>query len=282
MIIEVITLLTIPAAIIILHAFTPQSTAVDFYFHPWDPTIATTWTAALLHSSWKHVLSNSFAYILTMLTAYAVFYQWNRRRIMWLVFVVLLISTPPVAGILDVVVLRDYAGVVNPETNIKGFSGVVGALAGMLLALIGLYGNDRTESNLGYYLYFAIYLLAGGMLAIGYSAPVSRLVWIGFALSAGFGLIGYRLYQALNRLDDNSLKEIIGADSREFELIFWSATVVVVIIYASFPSNPGAGETATNIVAHLSGLVWGFVITFLLTKGATRFEFSSRGVTGPR
>lgn len=265
---EVAFLLSIPIALILIHAIVPRSLAEEFYFYPWSPETWTAWTAAIFHSSWEHVLGNSVAYGLAMFGIYSVFAAWDRRKFMWVVFGVLLLTTPAVTGLMNVVVLREYVGVVGPATNMKGFSGIVSALVGMLVAVLGVYGNERSGTSLGYSLYFGVFLLVAGVLAFLFGSSLGKLVQMGFLVLVGFGLIAYQVHRsfdgiegAVRRLDFNSPVVLnVGV----------GIVIVVGMLLIMFPANPAAGDSMTNVVSHFAGLVYGFLLTLFMGEVSVR------------
>lgn len=270
-VIEIGAFLSISALLLLVHATVGKGTAVNHYFYPATPTLIDAWTAALLHSSWEHAISNSFAYVITILTTYLIFYRWGRRRLMWVLFCVILVTTPPVVNFSNVIVYRDFLGVVTPEMNMKGFSGVVSAFLGVLWASVGFYTNHRTNSGIGYWVVFVAYLLIGAGFLITYGAALSIAIIVALVTTTGFLLAGHRLRSSFGDLSSRRILQVMKTES-DVLLMIWCIPVGLALVLGLFPAEPGAGDTMTNIVAHMAGLAWGFLITVAIVLGTLRLD----------
>lgn len=256
-------LLLIPVVLVLIHLIVPRTVADEFYFYPWRPTAVSALTAAVLHSSWRHVTSNAVAFGATILPIFAIYHRWGRRRTMWFLVVLLLVSTPLTKYVSNVLLLRDYFGVVGPATNTKGFSGIASAFVGMLLASVGFYVNDRTRTTAGYWVILGAIYCGLGVLVILYSLPPSRLLVSIAALAVGFGLIIHQFQSEFNSDSLGSPIQIIKSADLDFELVLISVAFVVVFMVGMFPSDISSSGTNTNIVAHFIGLLFGFSVTLL-------------------
>lgn len=255
--------MSIPTILLFIHGVVPVETASDFYFYPWRPTTVSAWTAAVLHASWKHVTNNSIAFAATIALLFAIYHMWGRRRTMWILVVFLIVTTPLTKFISNVMLLRDYFGVVGPATNMKGFSGIASAFVGMLIASVGVYTNDRTRTTAGYWVILGAVYLGLGILAVQYSLQPNRLVASIVALLVGFGLIAHQLRSEFDEPEFETMIQRFRNLDVEFDVILLSIGLTVVFIVGMFPSEITGDGTTTNIVAHFVGLAYGFFITLI-------------------
>lgn len=264
--VEVGILLGIPAGLLLLHATVRPGWAVEHYFYPANPSLIDAWTAAVLHASWNHVVSNALAYTITILTTYLLFYQWGRRRVFWLLVGGILLSTPPVVNYINVIVFSDHLGIVTPEMNMKGFSGVASAFLGMFWVTIACYANHRSGTRIGYWLVFLAYLLVGMGVFLTYGAATSTILLVCAAIGLGVLLAGYQIRSSFDNLSRRRIREWMRSDW-DAVLMVWCMPMGLVLVMALFPATPGSGETMTNIVGHMSGLAFGFLSSLILLTG---------------
>lgn len=262
-------LLTVPIVLLAIHASVTKATAANFYFYPWDPSLRNIWTATLFHASWGHVGSNAVTYVFTILPMYAIYYRWNRRRLMWAVIAVTLFSAPPVIGLMEVFVLRELLGTVGPSTNMKGFSGVASAFIGMFWVTIGGYINDRTASKMGSRIGFVAYLLLAMFLAITYQSGLAATAGLVVLCSVGLTIAGWGIYDSVESLSYSHLRRWVETNNQDARLLSGSILVAFLLVVVLFPANLSAGAGTTNIFSHLVGLIWGLVVTIIAINVAS-------------
>lgn len=264
--IPLVVLLSIPVFLTGIHATTTEAIRTQLYFSLTDPSWYTAWTAAAVHGSWAHLEANMVAYLLATLTVYAIYAKWHRERLMLGVFTVVLITTPPVQSLIDYVVLNIHLDAVGPDAHTKGFSGVVGAFVGMLIASIGGYVTHRTNTKVGNHAILTVFFLASIIVFAVYPAEGHVLVVTATLLLIGFGITTYTIATELNIRDATGIRNRISQAFDDVVLVYVSTVVALTLVYLSFPADPGAGETTTNIIAHLTGIVYGFLATTTLVR----------------
>jgi membrane associated rhomboid family serine protease len=264
--IPLVVLLSIPVLLAGIHATISEATRTQLYFSLTDPSWYTAWTAAAVHGSWTHLEANMVAYLLATLTGYAVYTKWERERLMIGIFTVVLITTPPVQSLIDYVVLNIHLNAVGPDAHTKGFSGVVGAFVGMLIASIGGYVTHRTNTTVGNHALLTVFFLASIIVFAAYPPDGHMLVVTAALLLIGFGITTYTVVTELNIRDATGIRNRISQAFDDVVLVYVSTVVALTLVYLSFPADSGAGETTTNIIAHLTGIVYGFLATTTLVR----------------
>lgn len=260
-------LLGIPVILLIIHFVVSEPTASNYYFYPLYSSILNAFTAAFLHDSWKHVGLNSAAYALTVLTTYMIYWKWERKRTMWPAFLAILVTTPLVTGLGNILAFQFVAESAPEGLNIKGFSAISSAFLGMLWATIESYTNHETDSNTGYWIVFVAYLIAAIYLLFLYQPSTLTdplflvLVSVGFAVA----LHGINKTLPLERIPDpNYLKNLTSEDTSI--LIVGSWFIGIILFTGYFPASITSNGSTTNILSHLIGLVYGYAVAFVIIR----------------
>lgn len=264
--VEIAVLFSIPVLLAGIHAATTETTRAQFYFYLSEPSLYSAWTAAFIHSSWEHLEANSVAYLLATLTTYTIYAKWGQKRLMLGIFGIILITTPPVQSLIDYTVLTVHLNATGSEAHTKGFSGVVGAFTGMLMASIGGYVTHRTNEVVGNNALLTVFFLSAIVIFSVYTPSGHILVSSAGLLLVGFVIITYGIVTELNVHDLSDVRNRIDAAFWDVMLVYTSTVVALVLVYLSFPANPGGGETTANILAHLTGILYGFLVTIVLIR----------------
>jgi len=264
--IPLVVLLSIPVLLAGIHATTTEAIRTQLYFSLTDPLWYTAWTAAAVHGSWTHLEANMVAYLLATLTGYAIYTKWKRERLMLWIFAVVLVTTPPVQSLIDYAVLNIHLNAVGPDAHTKGFSGVVGAFVGMLIASIGGYIRHHTNTTIGNHAILTVFFLASIVLFAVYPPDGHLLIVTAALLLMGFGITTYTIVTELSIRDATGIRNRINQALDDVALVYVSTVVALTLVYLSFPADPGAGETTANIIAHLTGIVYGFLATTTLVR----------------
>lgn len=277
---EIGFLVCIPVSLLLLHGIIPAEAAAKYYFHPWDPTVVAAYTATLFHSSWRHVIANSAVFTVAALTTFLLFDRWGRRELMWYCAAVIVLTAPPIIGLFDVLMIREYLGAATPETNIKGFSGITSAFLGLLWTTIGFYIAHRTTPNIGYHVVFAAYLIAAlTILMLNQPSLVSMGV-VMLLVVIGLVLAGRVIVNACDDLSVSHIREIVVSDP-DAPLMVWSIPVGLILVVGLFPANPAAGGSMTNVFGHMAGLAFGIVISAFVIWSVSRARSTGESTLYP-
>lgn len=257
--VEFAVLFSIPLLLIGIHYVTSEAMRASLYFYLADPSLPAAWTGAVVHGSWDHVVGNSVAYLLAIFMIHTIYTRWGKDRLLWILFIVVLLTTPPVQSFFDFLALNVYLGA-GDQANTKGFSGVVGAFIGMLMVTIGAYTATRINRTVGNNLTLLIfYFAAAVILAIytpeGLVVPVAALIFVGIVSAVWYGTAN------LDVGGIGSLRDHLRAEFEDVAVVCLSVVVVLFLVYLSFPSDPGAGGTTANLIGHLTGIGYGFAVT---------------------
>lgn len=220
-------------------------------FAPWSLL-----TAAYVHNSTQHLFNNLGGYGVGATIAYILCVGQDRRRWFWTTIAGFLLVLPILVSSTSYVAFQALG--IEPTT--RGFSGVVAGFAGFILVALVRHIGDRYGASAGQSVGQGVFLILLGEIAVIYtgvpSLLVSGLLVVGLLLS--FGSLGLR---GLRRdWDPDERTELV------LEGVFSGLVVVLLLVFvwALFPTTLVRGGTTTNIVAHGSGLLYGVVVSIIL------------------
>lgn len=252
---DLLLVLGISAFLASIHFLTPTSLQQQLALTSSDPQWYPVFTAAYVHASTSHLSGNLFGYLLAASYAYWLCLHTDRRRWFRRTFVALLLVTPIVVNIANVLAF----GTVLPEVEgySRGFSGVVGGFGGFLLVAFVVAVKDTYGSDLAEVVGVSLVLLLLLLLSVVYSGGIQPLVASLVAFGIGLQVIG-ALYERDWELPT------VDAGPRTFAFQIASGglvvTVLAVLVVSLFPAALVEGGTFTNIVGHGVGLVTGGVL----------------------
>ena len=247
--------LAIPALLTSIYFLTPTALQQQLALTPSNSQWYTVFTAAYVHASTSHLTGNIFGYFLAVSYTYWLCLHTNRRRWFRRTTIALLLVTPIVVNIGNILVF----GTVLPEVEgySRGFSGVVGGFGGFLLVAFVVAVKDTYGSEFAEVVGVSLVLLLLLLVSVVYSGGIQPLVAGLVAVGIGLQVIG-TLYER-----DWELPTVEVA-SREFAFQVVSGglvvTVLAVLVLLLFPAALVEGGTFTNIVAHGIGLLTGTTI----------------------
>ncbi|TKX84821.1 hypothetical protein EXE43_16855 [Halorubrum sp. SS5] len=135
---DVVALFGVAIVLISVHLWLPSRLASEFVFTYGNPSLVTAWTAATIHDSTGHLVSNLAWYGVVIGLAYALYTIWSRHRLFWLLYGSLLVISPLITVAVDYWFLYQQWELVGPNSIAFGFSSVVSAFGGLLV--VGLAG----------------------------------------------------------------------------------------------------------------------------------------------
>lgn len=253
---DAIVLIAVPVALFVLHDALPVATREQFYLRYDNPTLLKAVTAAFLHRSWGHLQGNLQIYALVIPAVYAIYWRWRRRKSFWIVFLAILILTPVVSAGFGYAILHVRHG---GSGTTAGFSGIANAYAGMLLAITGFYVAHRTSRWVGFGLVFTAYLMGSWVILDNFGGLTLTPTIV---LLSGMILGVYFAVREFDFEDFHEVRDALMAHAFDTGLIIYSLLIFTVSIAAGFPE--GAGEGGVNIVAHMVGIVFGFLVVALV------------------
>jgi hypothetical protein len=244
------------ALIIAVHVLLSEPLRTEFVFTYGKPSMVSVWTAAAIHDSWSHLVSNVAWYAVVVGSTYGLLAKRGCRRVFWLATAGCVVAAPPVTKVVDYWVLLIQWEVVAGVTTASGFSGVVSAFGGMLyVVLLGTvtawYGYTAGVVTTGTVTAVSLTVLSvtSGMLpelvraALGVMAVVLAIVVA----------IRRDLIQRVRRV------WVYNRDAGVLVGIGW--VVVVVLISALFQVDLNSSRRFVNVVAHGTGFVTGMLVT---------------------
>jgi membrane associated rhomboid family serine protease len=251
----------IPAALAALYFFlpTPIQETLVFEFH--DPRVWTAWTAAFIHLNESHLLSNVLGYAVAVIPAYTLFHRMGQRRQFWIAAGLIFVLTPFVTTAFGYWLLHLRWGVMAEGATSRGFSGVVTALAGMLLAILTLFLAAEYDKYRAGNAAVVTVLLGLGLVAAELDAltPVRvALLTIGL-LTCLSGFVSRSLL-----LDWSRWPTLWTRNSENLVYTIYSGVVVCLFMLTFIPATSDEGMFS-NAIAHATGFTVGLVLTFVVS-----------------
>ena len=255
---DAVGLAAIGGVLIAIHFLVPVGIQEQLAF---DHERFTPWSllaAAYVHNSTQHLLNNLGGYGVGATIAYVLCVGQDRRRWFWMTIAGFLLVLPILVNSTSYVAFQALG--IEPTT--RGFSGVVAGFAGFILVALARHIGDRYGASAGQSVGQGVFLILLGEIAVIYtgvpSLIVSSLLVVGLLLS--FGSLGLR---GLRRdWDPDERMELV------LEGVFAGLVVVLLLVFvwALFPTTLVRGGTTTNIVGHGLGFLWGSSIAVILLR----------------
>jgi len=250
-----ILILSVPALLASIQFLTPTAFQQQLALTPSEPQWYTVFTAAYVHASASHLSGNLFGYFLAVSYTYWLCLHTNRRRWFQRTTIALLLFTPIVVNIGNVLAF----GTVLPEVEgySRGFSGVVGGFGGFLLVAFVVAVKDTYGSELAEVVGVSLVLFLLLLVSLVYSGGIQPIVAGLVAVGIGLQVIG-TLYER-----DWELPTVdVTSQAFAFQVVSGGlvVTVLAVLVLLLFPAALVEGGTFTNIVGHGVGIVTGGVL----------------------
>lgn len=254
---DLLGLAAVAAALVSVYALVPLAVQRSLAFDHGDPRAYALLTAAYVHATLPHLLSNLLAYVVAAGFAHWLCLASDSRRWFWRTAMVFLTVLPVLVNLTDWAVLS----VLYPTVTVRalGFSGVAAGFGGMLVVALSRFVRVRSDRALGRAVGLGTTLVVLQVVALrtgvgGQTAVVIGLVAVGLLSLGGWYLV--------RRGPPDS-----DAFRRETA---WSAGVVVLVIVvigavalSLFPRADAVvrGGVLTGVVAHAAGFGWGVVLS---------------------
>lgn len=210
----------------------------------WE-TLVDTYISSIAHSEWKsHLQPNLTSYLICMTAFYPMAILSRRKERVVKLILLLLLATPPVTTIFS------FMFPMGPRTI--GFSGVLSAFFGLLPVVMFTAIDAHIDTELDpfwsglviFLVYASILVYHGSLLLAGLSAAISLVFLAGLTVSIGV---------------DGVLDALLVVFGLAYLPFLWAVIVSsagAVGMYANLPPN-------TNVVAHIAGYMFGFIVGFL-------------------
>jgi hypothetical protein len=252
---------SVPVALVVLYFGLPNPVQETLVFDFHDPLIWTAWTASFIHHDEAHLVGNVLGYTIAIVPSYQLFHHVGQRRRFWIAAGLIFVLTPFVTTAIDYWLLHLRWDVMAEGATSRGFSGVVTAFGGMLLAILTVflataYDKFRAGNAAG-----VIVLVGLGMVAneLGALTPF-LLVLLSIGLLACFsGLIPRDLLFARSKWPT-----VWTENSQNIIYTTYSGAVVCLFMLTFIPST-GESGMFSNAIAHATGFTFGLILTFLVS-----------------
>lgn len=264
---KALVLLTIPAILAVIYYRTTLSFQQSLALDHTQPRIHNFWTNALVHDHQpgdRHLINNICGYLLLVFPCWILYIYREHEHQFWTGLVIILTLGPFIISVSSYIAFNELLGVTIE--NDRGFSGVVGAIAGFLfVSLLHTFAQTQDDSvamlSIGLYfgyLMLGLGILTGRIIAIGVGALV--LVGMGVGMQTSYLPPGTALFDW-------------GAEHRRLSVVLGVAILVSVLGFAAaLPAEITSGDGVTNIIAHGSGLLLGMAVGVGLRYRAQQFS----------
>lgn len=261
LLLDIIAYSSFPVALCVVHFLIPAGVRESFVFDHSAPSIFSMWTASLVHASVGHLTGNLVGYAVSAIPVFWLFFftkkEGELRRIM---FIILLIFPFVISG-------AGYAFyqwiLVLPKTSTRGFSGLVGAMFGLLYAGLVWFVYYRTDRRLAGSLATLLVLLSMGMILFYANRLTSTVIGL---VTFGTGLLLVELIP--KQIANPEFRHKIRSRHLEEVLIVFSGAVVIVVgLPTLFPVDWIRSNSVINIFSHFVGFLLGVFLTSAFESG---------------
>jgi len=251
---DVVALLSVAGLLIGAHLWLPNALLSRFVFRYGNPNLVTAWTAATIHDSTAHLVSNLAWYGFVIGPAYTLYANWDRRRLFWLLYGGLLVITPLTTVAVDYWLLYQRWGLVGPESVAFGFSGVVSAFGGLLI--VGLAGVSAEWYSWRISIATTVACVASGVVGAFYESSVlavPRPVVLAGGVAVVIGFVLFRQY------GEPSTRRWVSTHKDAIILFGGCGVVVSGLVAAMFSVEAISAGRFMNVIAHGTGFVTGVI-----------------------
>lgn len=250
---DAVLLAGIPVVLVLVHFGLPPALRHRLVFDHSAPSLLTMWSSSYVHRSDAHLYGNLVGYAVVVFPTYFIFAYEERRRAFRQLLASFLLGLPFALAAAN---YAFYQWVLHlPNAANRGFSGIVGALFGLLFAsLVGLVYRESGE--------WVRAFAAGSALILG---VLGVIVVYGGIMTGTLGvLLAVGLVASLSALlprdlvgDRERLRAFVSEHRVPLALGLYGAAVIVVLLPALFPIDWVGTTSVTNIFAHFVGFLLG-------------------------
>ncbi|AXG11593.1 hypothetical protein [Haloplanus rubicundus] len=254
-------LLSIPLLLTAIHFLAPTTLQQALVFDHTRFNGYTLLTAAYVHASNTHLVSNLVGYGLTATYTYALCLFVDERRWFRRTLPIHLVALPVLVNLTSYAIFQLQYPDADPVS--RGFSGVVGGLGGFLLVALYVFVKKRHDGQLAYAVGLTIFLLLMQLIDLryagGFRASVTGLVLLG----SGLVFVQYARHGV--EVPDGKARRDAVITAGAVGLV---GVVLGVLILGLFPEAEALveGGSFTNVFAHAAGFVWGIALSKLATQ----------------
>lgn len=252
-------LIAIPASLALVHVLAPTSLRQQLVFDHSEPSLLTMWASTHIHWSISHLTSNLLGHATAVLPTYFILTYENREREFRKLLIVFVLVLPFLIQAADYAFFQWMLGAKDAAT--RGFSGIVGALFGLLFAaLLGLVQRESGDWRKSFFVGQAVILLVLGNILFSSGTltfTVAGVVALGIARTL-WALLPNEFVR-----DAEARRQFANEYFMPGVLGLYAAAVLIILLPALFPVNWIHEDSVTNIFAHFVGLGLGFFIAIV-------------------
>ncbi|WP_435098483.1 hypothetical protein [Halorubrum sp. N11] len=272
--VDVTILAGLGGLLIAIHLLAPESLRTGFVFTYGEPSLVSAWTAAAVHDSWAHLVSNVAWYAVVVGSIYTLLAKRGRRCTFWLATASCVVVVPPVTKFVDYWVLLLQWEVVAGITTASGFSGVVSAFGGMLyVVLLG--------AVTAWYGYTAGVVTAGTVTVASLTvlSVTSDVLPEVAGIALGVTSVILFVIGAHHRALIQRMRRAWAHDRDAGVLVGVGWVIVVALIAVLFQVELDASRRFVNVVAHGTGFTTGMLVMVGVICGRRALADRNQGST---
>lgn len=236
-----------------VHLWLPNTLLSEFVFTYGEPSVVSVWTAATIHDSTAHLVSNLAWYAVVIGPAYTLYAILDRRRLFWLLYTSLLVATPLSTVVVDYWLLYQRWGLVGPDSIAFGFSGVVSAFGGLLV--VGLTTAIAARYSWPISIATVVGFVASGLGIALFQSPLVAVPSIGMLSVGAVVAVGLGLF--CWRSGERSVRRWLSGHQDAILFFAASGVVITALVAGMFSVETISGGRFPNVVAHGTGFVTG-------------------------
>ena len=228
-------------------------------FAPW-----TVLTAAYVHASTRHLMSNLVGYWVSGGIVYWLCSAQGRQRWFWRTTILFLVALPILVNLTSYGMFQSLELIVTT----RGFSGVVAGNVGFILVALSRWLADRHDYQLGMTVGQILFVLLLGEIA---------LIYVGHPSLVMLALFGAAFTLSIGRLLQRGLQQTPTPAERQqvaLEAAFVTAitAMLATFIWMLFPAQIVQHGNQVDIIGHAAGFLWGVVLAGLTIVPTSGFQ----------
>lgn len=258
---ELSILIAIPVALAALYFWTSRSFQELLVLNHTDPNFHMFWTASFVHEhrpDHSHLYNNIAVYLLLIVPTWILYHLKIERKRFWLYLASILTIGPVVINGASYLLLHEIAG--NQITRDRGFSGIVGAIDGLLIGTIINSVAQEQEEKVGIFsvTMFCSFLMLG--LGVATRRPLALLIGVLILVGIFVGIqLGY-----IAPIDE--WLEWAKTQPGTAAILVIAAFASALVLAGSLPQNLNTGSGGSiNIVSHGAGIIFGLLLEYQRT-----------------
>lgn len=251
--------------IIAIHFLVPPPIHDSLVFDHSEFALHTLWTSAYVHIDDSHFFTNMMGYAVAIIPTWLIFSYYDRQRTLRRTLLLFFVAFPILLSMGSYLI---YQFVLHAdEAATRGFSGIVGAIFGLLFASILGVVREKTGwwETFGVGSSLALLVMLGVLLRGGELETMTLVLGIlGSAMALTF-VIPWRF-----RDDPSQVLPTIREHASILTLVLYGAGILIFFLPGMFPLDFIHDSSMVDIFGHAVGVFLGIITGVILTSPGIR------------